>query len=70
MTPALVALVAQRRFHLERKKGGLFWASALWSVGSTLLALVALVVSVPLWLVPPLVLVLPPLIRGAGSPTV
>lgn len=65
MTPALVALVAQRRFpHLERKKGGSFWASALWSVGSTLLALVALVVSVPLWLVPPLVLVLPPLIWG------
>ncbi|MHB1410738.1 MAG: EI24 domain-containing protein [Acidovorax defluvii] len=65
MTPALVALVAQRRFpHLERKKGGSFWASAIWSVGSTLLALVALVVSVPLWLVPPLVLVLPPLIWG------
>lgn len=65
MTPALVALVAQRRFpHLERKKGGSFWASAVWSVGSTLLALLALVVSVPLWLVPPLVLVLPPLIWG------
>ena len=65
MTPALVTLVAQRRFpHLERKKGGSFWAGALWSVGSTLLALIALVVSVPLWLVPPLVLVLPPLIWG------
>ena len=58
MTPALVTLVAERRFpHLERKQGGSFWASAGWSVGSTLLALVALVVSVPLWLVPPLVLV-------------
>lgn len=65
MTPALVALVAQRRFpRLERKRGGSFLASALWSVGSTLLALVALVVSMPLWLVPPLVLVLPPLIWG------
>ena len=65
MTPALVALVAERRFpDLERKKGGSFIASVAWSVGSTVLALVALVVSVPLWLVPPLVLVLPPLIWG------
>lgn len=65
MTPALVALVVQRRFPaLERKKGASFFASVAWSLSSTLLALVALVVSVPLWLVPPLVLVLPPLIWG------
>lgn len=65
MTPALVALVAERRFPvLERKKGGSFIASVAWSVSSTVLALVALVLSVPLWLVPPLVLILPPLIWG------
>jgi hypothetical protein len=65
MTPALVALVADRRFPaLERKKGGSFIASLAWSLSSTLLALVALVVSIPLWLVPPLVLILPPLIWG------
>ncbi len=65
MTPALVSLVADRRFPLlERKKGGSFIASVAWSVSSTLLALIALVVSVPLWLVPPLVLILPPLIWG------
>ena len=65
MTPALVTLVAERRFpELARKKGGSFFASVAWSVGSTVMALVALVVSVPLWLVPPLVLVLPPLIWG------
>uniref|UniRef100_UPI00403F0C29 EI24 domain-containing protein n=1 Tax=Acidovorax sp. DW039 TaxID=3095606 RepID=UPI00403F0C29 len=65
MTPALVTLVAARRFpDLERKKGGSFVASVAWSVGSTVLALVALLVSVPLWLVPPLVLILPPLIWG------
>ena len=65
MTPALVSLVAHRRFpNLERKKSGSFIASVAWSLGSTLLALVALVVSIPLWLVPPLVLVLPPLIWG------
>lgn len=65
MTPALVALVAQRRFPaLERQQGGSFWASLGWSLLSAILALVALVVSMPLWLVPPLVLVLPPLIGG------
>ena len=65
MTPAMVALVAERRFpQLERKKGGLMVASLLWSLGSTLLATIALVVSMPLWLIPPLILILPPLIWG------
>ena len=65
MTPAMVALVAERRFpQLERKKGGSLLASLLWSLGSTLLAVIALVLSIPLWLVPPLILVLPPLIWG------
>ena len=65
MTPAMVALVAERRFPLmARKKGGSMLASLVWSLGSTLLAAVALVLSIPLWLVPPLILVLPPLIWG------
>lgn len=65
MTPALVALVAQRRFPmLERKKGGSLLVGLLWSLASTLLALIALVLSIPLWFVPPLVLILPPLIWG------
>jgi hypothetical protein len=65
MSPALTALVAERRFaHLERKRGGSLLLSVGWSLGSTLLALVALVVSLPLWLVPPLILILPPLIWG------
>lgn len=65
MTPALTELVAQRRFAaLERKKGGSLLASLSWSLLSTLAALVALLVSVPLWFVPPLILVLPPLIWG------
>ena len=65
MMPALVALVAQRRFAaLERKKGASLLSSLAWSLGSTLLAVVALVLSLPLWLIPPLVLVLPPLIWG------
>ena len=65
MTPAMVALVAERRFSgLERKKGGSMLASLFWSLGSTLLAVIALVLSIPLWLIPPLILVLPPLIWG------
>lgn len=65
MTPAMVDLVARRRFGaLERRQGGSLLASVLWSTGSTALALVALVLSVPAWFIPPLVLILPPLIWG------
>ena len=65
MTPAMVALVAERRFAaLERKKGGSMLASIFWSLGSTVLAAIALILSIPLWLVPPLILILPPLIWG------
>jgi hypothetical protein len=65
MTPALTLLVAERRFpQLERRHGGSLVFGVLWSLGSTLLALVALIISIPLWLVPPLILVLPPLIWG------
>ena len=65
MTPAMVALVADRRFStLERKKGGSIASSVFWSISSTLLAVIAMLVSIPLWLIPPLILVLPPLIWG------
>ena len=65
MTPAMVELVAQRRFAaLQRREGGSLVASVFWSLGSTFVALVVLVVSLPLWLIPPLVLILPPLIWG------
>jgi hypothetical protein len=65
MTPAIVDLVATRRFPgLERRHGAGIVASVLFSLGCTLLAGLALLVSLPLWLVPPLVLVLPPLIWG------
>lgn len=65
MTPALVALVAQRRFpNLERKRGASFFQSMAWSLSSMALALLALFASMPLWLIPPLILLLPPLIWG------
>lgn len=65
MTPALVDLVAARRFDTLQRKRGAGWVSAtLWSIGYMLFALLLLVVSLPLWFIPPLVLVLPPLIWG------
>jgi len=65
MTPTMVAMVAERRFPLlQRKQGGSLLASLFWSLGSTLLAAVALIISIPLWLIPPLILILPPLIWG------
>lgn len=65
MTPALVDLVARRRFPgLALQHGGSWYGSLAWSLWSTLLALVAMLVSAPFWLIPPLALVLPPLIWG------
>ncbi len=65
MTPAIVALVARRRFpDLERKNGAGWWQGLGWSLACTAVALLALVLSIPLWFVPPLVLLLPPLIWG------
>ncbi len=65
MTPALVNLVANRRFPaLQRRHGAGMVISIAWSLGCTVLALLALVISVPLWFIPPLVLVVPPLIWG------
>lgn len=65
MTPSLVKLVAQRRFaQLERRKGTPVWWSVVRSVALSLLAVLVLIVSIPLWLVPPLVLLIPPLVWG------
>jgi hypothetical protein len=65
MVPAIVRLVARRRFpQLERRTGGSWWAGAAAALGATLLALFAIVATLPLWLVPPLALLLPPLIWG------
>lgn len=65
MTPALTRLVAERRFPgLEKKRGGSFWGGLLGSLGATVLALLLLLISLPFWLIPPVILVAPPLIWG------
>ena len=65
MTPTLARMVAERRFPALQREGGASLAASIgWSAGSLLVAVVALIVSLPLWLIPPLALLLPPLIWG------
>lgn len=66
LAPALARLVVRRRFPgLQRSPGAAgSWGALGWSLLCTLTALLALGLSVPLWLVPPLIFVLPPLVWG------
>lgn len=65
MGSTIVGIVSRRRFeHLSRRHGGRWWEAIWWSLGSTVLALVVLVVSLPLWAIPPLALLVPPLVWG------
>jgi hypothetical protein len=65
MAPAMLKLVARRRFPaLELRRGGSFAGSLFVSLSATVIAVLGLIVSVPFWLIPPVVLVVPPLIWG------
>lgn len=65
MTPAIVKLVVRRRFPaLVSRHQASVWQSMWWSLKATVMALLALTLSLPLWLLPPLAVVLPPLIWG------
>lgn len=65
MAPFMLKLVAKRRFPmLEQRRGGSFAGSLFVSFSATALAVLALVVSIPFWLVPPVAIVVPPLIWG------
>lgn len=66
LSPAMARLVVRRRFpDLQRSPGAAgSWGALGWSLLCTLAALLALGLSVPLWLVPPLIFVLPPLVWG------
>ena len=65
MTPAMVTMVAYRRFpHLERLQGAGFWRTVAWSLGSTIVVLIVMVLTLPLWLLPLLGLLIPPLLWG------
>ncbi|MFN9744773.1 MAG: EI24 domain-containing protein [Betaproteobacteria bacterium] len=63
--PGIARHVAGRRHPaLQVREGCGLLRRLLWTAATALAALLALVASLPLWLVPPLVLVLPPLIWG------
>ena len=65
MAPWMLKLVAKRRFPtLEQLHGGSVLGGVVSALWVTLLAVFALIITIPLWLIPPLVLVLPPLIWG------
>jgi hypothetical protein len=65
MTPALARMVMGRRFpQMQRKQGASFLHSVGWSLLSVLLALGAFLLTLPLWLVPPLAMLLPALVWG------
>ena len=65
MTPKLVEWVGARKFsHLEKKRGASTAQSVLFALGSTGIALLVLVLSLPLWFVPPMMLIIPALIWG------
>jgi hypothetical protein len=65
MAPAMLRLVADRRFPaLERRRGGSCAGSVFVSLSTTVIAVLALLVSIPFWLIPPVVLIVPPLIWG------
>jgi hypothetical protein len=65
MTPTLVTMVGSRRFpELALKRGGSIWQGLVWTLMSVILAMGALILTLPLWWVPPLAMVLPALIWG------
>jgi hypothetical protein len=65
MTPAIVNLVGQRRFpQLVRRQGGSLLRGMFLGITASMGAVLMLLLSMPLWLIPPLVLILPPLIWG------
>jgi hypothetical protein len=64
--PAIVKIASrQSQFQdLECKRGGGFFGSLIYSLWSALICLVLVMLTLPVWWVPPLVAVLPPLLWG------
>lgn len=63
--PVVIAHLSRRRYAgLARVGGGGFWLSLWHSLWVTLICLVLLVLSMPLWLIPPFFAILPPLLWG------
>ncbi|HGL4258209.1 EI24 domain-containing protein [Burkholderia dolosa] len=63
--PVVVKHLSARQFAaLEMKRGGTFFGSVFNSLGTAFAGVVLLVITIPLWLIPPFFALLPPLIWG------
>jgi hypothetical protein len=64
--PTIIKVVTRQNAYqdLEQKKGGGFFGSLIYTVWSALICLALVMLTLPVWWVPPLVAVLPPLLWG------
>jgi len=63
--PAVIKHLSKRQFAgLEMRRGGTFAGSVVHSVWTTLVCLLVLVITLPLWLIPPFFALIPPLLWG------
>ncbi|PRE13280.1 EI24 domain-containing protein [Burkholderia multivorans] len=63
--PVVVKYLSSRQFAgLEAKRGGTFFGSVFNSLGAAIVGVVLLIVTIPLWLIPPFFALLPPVIWG------
>ncbi len=63
--PAVIRHLAARRFaELDRRRGGTWYGSVAQALWTTLVCLVLLIVTLPLWLIPPFFALIPPLLWG------
>jgi hypothetical protein len=63
--PAVIRFLSARQFpSLEMRRGGTWYGSLGQALWTTLVCLVLLIVTLPLWLVPPFFALIPPLLWG------
>jgi len=64
--PTIVKVVTRQYAYkdIARKKGGSFFGSFIYSLWSALICLALVMLTLPVWWIPPLVAVLPPLLWG------
>ncbi|HLX02724.1 MAG TPA: EI24 domain-containing protein [Trinickia sp.] len=63
--PAVIRYLSARQFAgLEQRRGGGWFGSLVHALATTLVCLVLLVITLPLWLIPPFFALIPPLLWG------
>ncbi|CAB3766216.1 EI24 domain-containing protein [Paraburkholderia solisilvae] len=63
--PAVIKHLSARQFaSLEMRRGGSWYGSLMHSLWTTFVCLVVLVITLPLWLIPPFFALIPPLLWG------